>query len=110
MEANNTTVSIFAGYCHPCQLLNASVSQTGVVLASAPPLHGCVRTFVRSASIALISGYLAQHNEMCARPVMVGSLSLLAENRRRHRRIHEIRKSTLFSGYSTWEGEGGEAF
>lgn len=55
-EANSATFSIFAWHCHPCQLLNASVSQTSVQLASAPPLHGCGC----SASIALISG-VSQH-------------------------------------------------
>lgn len=52
-EANSATFSIFAWHCHPCQLLNASVSQTSVQLASAPPLQACRC----SDSIALITGY-----------------------------------------------------
>lgn len=56
-EANSATFSIFAWHCHPCQLLNASVSQTSVQLDSASPLHGCGC----SASIALINTFLAQH-------------------------------------------------
>lgn len=39
-QANSATFPIFAWHCHPCQLLNASVSQTSVQLASAPPLQG----------------------------------------------------------------------
>lgn len=40
-EANSVTFSIFAWHCRPCQLLNASVSQTSIQLASTLPLHGC---------------------------------------------------------------------
>lgn len=43
-EVNSATFPIFAWYCHPCQLLNASVSQTCVHLARAPLQQGCGRS------------------------------------------------------------------
>lgn len=38
--ASSATFSVFAWHCRPCQLLNASVSQTSVQLATAPLPHG----------------------------------------------------------------------
>lgn len=38
-EANSATFSVFAWHCHPCQLLNASVTQPSVGLAAALALH-----------------------------------------------------------------------
>lgn len=52
-KTSSATFFIFAWHCHPCQLLNASVSQTSVQLASTPPLQGCGRP----DSTTVITGY-----------------------------------------------------
>lgn len=51
-EANSATFSVFAWHCHPCQLLNASVSQPSVGLAAALALHSG-----RLSNIRLITRY-----------------------------------------------------
>lgn len=67
-EAGSVTFSIFAWHCHPCQLLNASVTQTCVQLAPGPPLQGRGRSHQRVSKHSPGSNTQAQTHTHWSQP------------------------------------------